>query len=144
MPIRDGNAPSGHVQRGHGAAPGAGEVQGGGRDCAVPVHAGGGGAKIGGTMTPRQIAKVDRNQPAIVEELRGAGASVQLLHTVGQGCPDILIGWRGVNLLVEIKSDVGKLTDDARRSFGEWRGQVTIVRTVEDARRLLEDTWGNW
>ena len=95
-------------------------------------------------MTPRQIAKVDRNQPAIVEELRGAGASVQLLHTVGQGCPDILIGWRGVNLLVEIKSDVGKLTDDEREFFDGWRGQVTIVRTVEDARRLLEDTWGNW
>src|SRR4030067_1415430 len=50
MPIRDGNAPSGHVQRGHGAAPRAGEVQGGGRDCAVPVHAGGGGAEVGGTI----------------------------------------------------------------------------------------------
>ena len=90
-------------------------------------------------MTPRQIAKVDRNQPAIVEELRGAGASVLLLHQVGHGCPDVLIGWRGVNLLVEIKSDVGKLTDDEREFFDTWRGQVTIVRTVEDARRLLED-----
>ena len=89
-------------------------------------------------MTPRQIAKVDRNQPAIVEELRGAGASVLLLHQVGHGCPDVLIGWRGVNLLVEIKSDVGKLTDDERRFFDTWRGQVTIVRTVEDAIRLLE------
>lgn len=95
-------------------------------------------------MTPRQIARVDNNQTEIVEKLRDAGASILHLHTLGRGSPDILIGFRNVNLLVEIKMPDGKLTDDERKFFDGWRGQVTVVRTVEDALRLLDDSWIDW
>ena len=33
----------------------------------------------------RRAAKVDANQREVVAALRGAGASVQLLHAVGEG-----------------------------------------------------------
>jgi len=90
-------------------------------------------------MSPRQIARVDNNQAEIVEALRRAGASVLHLHTIGHGSPDILVGKYGINLLVEIKTADGDLTDDERKFFDTWRGQVTMVRTMEDALRLLED-----
>ena len=90
-------------------------------------------------MTPRQIARVDRNQEEIVAALRGIGCSVLHLHTVGHGCPDILVGKFGRNILIEIKAEDGELTEDERKFFERWYGQVTIVRTVEDALRLLED-----
>ena len=44
---------------------------------------------------------VDANQPEIVAALRAAGATVQHLHEVGQGCPDILAGFRGRNYLID-------------------------------------------
>jgi hypothetical protein len=48
-------------------------------------------------------AAVDKNQPAIVAMLRQVGAHVQHLHAVGKGCPDLLVGFRGENWLLEIK-----------------------------------------
>jgi len=45
------------------------------------------------------IRKVDANQPEIVETLRACGASVQSIHTVGQGCPDILVGAEGLTIV---------------------------------------------
>lgn len=81
--------------------------------------------------------RADRNQADIVAAFRGAGASVQDLHTVGHGCPDLVIGWAGRNLLVEIKSDGGSLTPKEQCFHDLWRGQVVIVRTVDDALTLL-------
>lgn len=51
----------------------------------------------------RRAAKVDENQQAIVDALRGAGASVVSLAGVGNGCPDLLVGV-GLDLwLMEVK-----------------------------------------
>ena len=36
--------------------------------------------------------RVDRNHSEIVDALRQAGASVQSLVKVGDGCPDLLVG----------------------------------------------------
>jgi hypothetical protein len=81
--------------------------------------------------------RVDKNQVAIVKVLRDLGASVQCLHIIGHGCPDLAIGWRGVNLLVEVKNGNADLTPDERDWHADWRGQVAIVRTVADALALL-------
>ena len=37
-------------------------------------------------------SRVDSNQPEIVATLRGMGCSVQHLHAVGKGVPDLLVG----------------------------------------------------
>ena len=83
----------------------------------------------------RYAAKIDRNQVEIVETLRRAGASVQPLHTVGDGVPDLLIGYRGVNLLLEVKGPRGTLTPDQVEWHGAWRGHVVVVRTIDEALR---------
>ena len=85
-----------------------------------------------------RAAKVDRNQPEIVAALRAIGATVQPLHTVGRGVPDLLVGWRGANLLLEVKDGAGKgLTPDQVEWHCQWRGQVCIVRSVDDALAVL-------
>jgi hypothetical protein len=90
-----------------------------------------------------RAAKIDANQPAIVDYLRSAGASVQILSAVGKGCPDLLVGWQGDNLLLEVKVPKGKgqsagtLTDDQVTWHAAWRGQVVIVRTLADCDTIL-------
>lgn len=86
----------------------------------------------------RRAAKVDANQAEIVAALRGAGASVQHLHTVGKGCPDILVGYRRQNILMEIKDGSlppsrRGLTADELEWHDAWRGNVCVVNSVRDA-----------
>lgn len=85
----------------------------------------------------RRAARVDANQAEIVEALRQAGASVQLLHMVGQGCPDLAVGFRGANFMLEIKQDRGKLTAEEYVWLSEWRGQAKVVRSPEEALRAI-------
>lgn len=80
----------------------------------------------------RRIARVDGNQADIVAALRAVGATVQPLHTVGKGCPDLLVGYRGVNHLLEVKNG-SDVTDDQRQWIGTWCGMVTVVHSVDQA-----------
>jgi len=89
-----------------------------------------------------RYAKVDANQTAVVSALRAAGASVQSLASVGKGVPDLLIGFRGVNLLMEVKDgnkakSAQKLTEDQLRWHGLWLGPISIVDGPEAALRAL-------
>ena len=85
----------------------------------------------------RTVAKVDANQAEIVDALRKAGCTVQLLHKVGGGCPDILVG-RGDNYLIEIKDGAKspsqrKLKGIQEKWHGQWRGQVAVAKNVQEA-----------
>lgn len=84
-----------------------------------------------------RAAKVDINQPAIVAALRDAGASVEPLHRVGAGCPDLLVGIRGQNYLLEVKNGKGKLNDIQQKWHPAWRGQVAVVTTPEEALTVI-------
>ena len=88
----------------------------------------------------RRAAKADINQPEIVQHLRDLGATVTPLHMVGRGCPDILVGFRGDTVLMEIKTP-GKndiLTPDQVKWHSEWKGgKVYIVRSAAEAVDLL-------
>lgn len=82
--------------------------------------------------------RVDDNQQLIVQALRRVGASILYLHTLGRGCPDILVGFRNQNTLIEIKNgslspSKRKLTTDETAWHAEWRGAVVIVATVHEA-----------
>ena len=88
--------------------------------------------------------RVDANHAAIVKALRAVGCSVQSLHSVGKGCPDLLVGYgfgshrEGRNLLLEVKDgdkspSARKLTADEQRWHDEWRGQVCVVTSVDEA-----------
>jgi len=78
--------------------------------------------------------RVDANQPEIVAALRQCGATVQHLHELGQGCPDIVVGYRGLNYLLEIKSsEKATMTRVEEWWHEEWKGQVARVDTVDEA-----------
>lgn len=80
-----------------------------------------------------RAAKVDKNQTEIVDAFRKLGFTVQHLHTVGGGVPDLLVGRGGINLLVEVKDGgKAKLTPEQIKWHDEWRGQVAIVRSLDD------------
>jgi len=86
----------------------------------------------------RRAARVDDNQAEIVAALRAAGCTVQSLAAVGKGCPDAAVGFRGRNLLLEIKDGAKppskrKLTPDEERWHAAWRGQVAVVESVDEA-----------
>jgi hypothetical protein len=93
-------------------------------------------------MTPRLVARVDANQKVIVDACRDVGATVQHLHQLGQGVPDILVGYRGINYLVEIKDgdkppSERRLTGDEQKWHDLWRGQVAVVESIDDTLRLI-------
>lgn len=79
----------------------------------------------------------DANQPAIVAALRSVGASVEDLSQVGAGVPDLLVGYRGRNYLIEVKTASGKLTKHQEKWHPLWRGQVAIARTPEEAWAII-------
>ena len=86
--------------------------------------------------------RADRNQSKIVADLRRAGFSVQDLHTVGDGCPDILVGHQGMNWLFEIKNpeqppSKRKLSDDEEKWHTEWKGQKDIIHHADAAIDLM-------
>jgi hypothetical protein len=89
--------------------------------------------------------KTDSNQAAIVKAFRQIGASVQSLHTVGQGCPDLLVGVGGRNLLIEVKDGLKKpsargLTADQDQWHKLWRGaKVHVVESMDDALRIASE-----
>lgn len=86
----------------------------------------------------RHIARTDSNQAEIVAALRRIGCSVQTLHQVGSGVPDLLVGFRGVNLLFEVKADRGRLTPAESTWLDEWRGTADVIRNAEEALALIE------
>lgn len=93
----------------------------------------------------RLNARVDANQPEIVEALREKGASVVHLHPIGRGVPDILVGINGQNYLVEIKdgskpASKQKLTSDQQIFHANWKGQVKVIHSVEEALNLFLET----
>jgi len=90
----------------------------------------------------KRAAKIDDNQSAIVQHLRAIGCSVQSLAAVGKGVPDLLVGRRGVNSLIEIKDAAKtasrrKLTEDQVIWHKLWRGQISVAHTPAEAEAVV-------
>jgi hypothetical protein len=91
----------------------------------------------------RFARKVDGNQAAVVAALRAVGATVQSLASVGGGCPDLLVGYRGRTYLLEVK-DGAKRPSSRRLRPGQetfrdrWRGAtVATVHGPEEALQVV-------
>ena len=80
----------------------------------------------------RWDASTDANHSLIAYAARSAGASVHNTHRVGGGFGDQLWGIAGLNLLVEAKTNTGRLNKNELLFHTEWRGQIAVVRTVEE------------
>jgi hypothetical protein len=83
--------------------------------------------------------RVDHNQAVIVEALEKAGASVIDCSQVGGGMCDLIVGFGGVNYLVEVKNPTHKwrLTPAQKRWMAVWPNPIHIVQTVEEALALI-------
>jgi Holliday junction resolvase len=84
-------------------------------------------------------SKVDTNHKQIVEALRKAGATVVSLASMRHGCPDLLVGFQNVTMLMEVKKDEkAKFTTDQLDFIAKWKGgPVCRVDSVESALRAL-------
>jgi len=84
-----------------------------------------------------KAAKVDLNQKEIVDALRKAGVSVHSTAKMGGGFPDLVVGKGDQYWLMEIKGLKGKLTEGQIKFLNEWKAAVHIVRTVDDALKII-------
>jgi hypothetical protein len=86
--------------------------------------------------------RVDGNQSEIVAALRQVGASVFITSDVGKGFTDLVVAWRGVNYLLEIKDPTQplrnqKLTPAEAQFHARWQGPIEIVYTPDDALKAI-------
>jgi hypothetical protein len=89
----------------------------------------------------RKRPRVDANQQEIVDMLRQVGCTVTSLASVGGGVPDLLVGYRGRTILMEVKD--GKkppsarlLTPDQRQWADAWSGGPVWV--ISDQTQALD------
>jgi Holliday junction resolvase len=88
------------------------------------------------------VRRVDDNQPEIVKAFRDLGCSVWITSSMGRGAPDLVIGARSINLLVEVKDGAKSrskrnLTPDEEKFKERWKGQYCIVSSVEEVVELV-------
>lgn len=96
---------------------------------------------------PRYAAARDANEPEIVEALEKVGAAVVRLDASVAGLPDLLVGYRGRNVLMEVKLPPGPqggtshspLSDDQVAFMQAWPGPAYVVRSAKQALRALEE-----
>jgi hypothetical protein len=89
------------------------------------------------------IKRTDRNHAEIINALRKIpNLSVFSTHEVGKGFPDIVIGYKGINYLIEIKDgnkppSARKLTDAELQFHSNWKGQIKIVNNLDELLEIL-------
>jgi hypothetical protein len=96
----------------------------------------------------RPAGHKDSNHAAIVAELRQVGCTVMETHALGDGAPDLVVGYGGVTALVELKN--GARYHQTQRAARErmqrqadylaaWRGGLAFVATsTEDVLAQLQ------
>ena len=90
-------------------------------------------------MAPRNITagKPDGNQAEIVSALRELGATVLIISGVGHNAPDLVVGYRGRNFLMEVKQPGEDLRPGQQDWHAAWQGEVNVVRSISDALECL-------
>ncbi len=92
---------------------------------------------------PRLGAKTDANAKEIDSALTGIGCSLAKTDGSGKGFPDRVVGFEGVNILLEYKDgnkppSKRKLNDYQERWHGNWKGQVAVVMNPNEAVQIVK------
>jgi len=90
----------------------------------------------------RRAARVDDNHRDIINSLEEMHCTVLDLSKVGGGCPDILVGWQGINILFEIKDgnkppSRRRLRDNQESFMQRWKGPAYAVNSFEEAWAII-------
>lgn len=93
-------------------------------------------------MAIRRAAKIDENQPALVELIRAMGVSVAITSAAHDGFTDLVIGFGGVTVLVEVKDGSKpparrKLTPQQVTFHGSFKGAITVIENEQQAVELV-------
>lgn len=89
------------------------------------------------------IRKTDLNHKELIDKIRKIpNISVFSTHTIGKGFPDIVVGYKGLNYLIEIKDgskykSQKKLTESELKFHNSWKGQVSIAENIDDVLKLI-------
>lgn len=81
----------------------------------------------------RRAARIDSNQRQIVSALRQIGASVYYIKEP----VDLAVGFRKRTVLLEVKSDGGRLTKSQAEFFQTYSGEAYIVQDVGQALKAV-------
>lgn len=87
---------------------------------------------------PKYRAKRDKNETDIVRALRDIpGLSVVVISA--KDVPDLLIGYQGINYLIEVKNKKGlnRLQEGQAEFLENWKGQVVVAHCLEDILDVL-------
>jgi len=76
--------------------------------------------------------RIYANAKAIRDALEAVGATVDVRSPA-----DFLVGFRGQNWIVEVKTKTGKLRPSQAKFQAGWRGQYAVIRSPEDAVQLI-------
>ena len=93
----------------------------------------------------------DHNEPEIVDGLEDAGCTVaRLYESKPAGVPDLLVGYQGLNHLLEVKLPLGpkggdpsRWTDDQIDLRKTWKGKIHEVRSLDEALAAIQSHPGN-
>jgi len=91
----------------------------------------------------RYANRIDANQNQIVDAMRKVGAVVRIISQ-GDGIPDLLVGYKGFTILMEVKDggkvpSARKLTEAEQKFFDDWRGgMLAVVNSFEEALEILK------
>jgi hypothetical protein len=86
-----------------------------------------------------RAARTDANQEAVVKALRAIGCKVYVSSSFGQGFPDLVVGFRGRFVLLEVKDgskppSARKLTPDQVKFHADWTGlPLYVVDSIQAA-----------
>jgi len=94
-------------------------------------------------VATRRAAKIDENQPALVELIRAMGVSVAITSAAHDGFTDLVIGFGGVTVLVEVKDGSKeparrKLTPQQVAFHGSFKGAITVIENEQQAVELVK------
>lgn len=69
---------------------------------------------------------------------RRFGATVTIITIVGFGCPDWILGFRGITIIVERKRPGEPLSDKQEQFVRQWNGgPIILIETAEQMQALL-------
>lgn len=91
----------------------------------------------------RKKARVDANQKEIVQQLRKLDISVLHTHQLGKGAPDLILGYRNENYLIELKDGSKtkaqqKLTQDELEFQAKWTGNYAVCNSLDEILKVID------
>ncbi len=92
-------------------------------------------------MTPLRAFRKDANHEVIADAFRRLGWQWYDTYQVAQylpGFPDGMAVKSWCVLLVEIKGERGRLTEEEKRFHSLYAGPLAVVRTIEDVKKVTE------